>query len=245
MSERVKHRIVGALVLSSLMIIFLPAILKKSNHNFEKNIKLALKLPNKPSLPKVNAPNDKEIFKSVSVVQPQKIKVAKVDKNLLIAKAEPLEVKHLPIAGSNISSINSTKFNKDKNYIKLASNIPKPPSSVKTESLNLKKASVVALNPISTNKDKNVIKVSNPSQGKFFSIQVATFTQKSNADLLIDKLKNKGFIAAANAIKKENGNVLYQVVVGKVSQRDEAIDLQKKLASTMQLNGFIVKSEVS
>ncbi len=205
MSERVKHRIVGILVISSLMIIFLPAALKKSNHNFEKNIKIALKLPNKPNLPSVEAVSDKELFNSANVVNAPKIKVTKVHKNALIAKAEPLEIKKINLDGSNIASINNKHFNKDKNLIKLASN----------------------------------------SNGQIFSIQVATFTQKSNANTLIDKLKNNGFHASYNTIKRKNGKIVYQVVVGQVSQRVEAVDLQKKLASTMQLNGFIVQSEVS
>lgn len=238
MSERLKHRVIGVLVIASLLVIFVPAMLKNSNHNFEKNIKIALKLPSKPNLPKVDVPNNKELFKSVNVVKPQKIKVAKIQKNLLIAKAEPLEIKHFASRNSNIASIANNKFNNDKTYIKVAANGQQ--NTQKPEKL-----SANTLNASNVNKVTNAIKIANSSQSTFFSIQVATFTQKNNADLLVEKLKNKGFSAVFNSIKNDKGVVLYQVVVGKVSQREQALDLQKKLASTMQLNGFIIKSEVS
>lgn len=239
MSDRVKHRVVGILVITSLLVIFLPAVLKNSNHNFEKNIKIALKLPSKPNLPKVDMPNNKELFNSVNVVKPQKIKVAKIHKNFLIAKAEPLEIKNFASRNSNIASIGDNKFKNDKTYIKVAA-----ANTIQTKK-SIESLSPKNINVSNINKVKNAIKVANNSQNTFFSIQVATFTQKNNADILVEKLKDKGFYAASNQIKKDNGIVLYQVVVGKVSQREQALDLQKKLASMMQLNGFIIKSEVS
>lgn len=205
MSESAKHKLVGALVIISLMIIFLPAILKKSNRNFEQNIKIALKLPLKPNLPNVDLPTNKQVFNAAKVVEAKEVKVAKVRRNLLIAKAEPLEVKNFKNTTSNIASINDSKFREDEKLIKVAS----------------------------------------IAQSQFFSIQVATFTQKSNADILVGKLKNNGFNASYNRSKNDNGRLMYQVVVGKLKQRGQAIDLQKKLASSMQLNGFIVQTEVS
>lgn len=234
MSDRIKHRVVGFLVIASLLVIFLPAMLRNSNHNFEKNIKIALKVPSKPNLPKVDIPNHKELFKSVKVVKPQKITVAKIHKNFLIAKAEPLEVKNLSSQNSQILSIADNKFNK-KTYVKIAANSQQNPQ----------KLSVHNVNPSDINKVKNTIKIAHHTQSTIFSIQVATFMQKNNADILVARLKNKGFYAASNSVKNDKGIVLYQVVVGKVNQREQALDLQKKLASIMQLNGFIIKSEVS
>ena len=205
MSERAKHQLIGALVIISLLIIFLPAALKKSNRNFESNIKIALKLPSKPSMPSVDLPTDKQMFNSAKVVDAKEIKVAKVRKNLLIAKAEPLEVKRISSSTSNIASVSGKQFKTDDKLIKVADN----------------------------------------ADGQIFSIQVASFTQKSNADVLVGKLKNKGFNASYNKDTNKNGKIFYHVVVGKLRQRGKAVDLQKELASSMQLNGFIVQSEVS
>lgn len=205
MSERAKHQLIGALVIISLLIIFLPAALKKSNRNFESNIKIALKLPSKPSMPSVDLPTDKQMFNSARVVDSKEIKVAKVRKNLLIAKAEPLEVKKLGSSASNIASVSGKHFKISDKLIKVVDN----------------------------------------SEEQFFSIQVASFTQKSNADVLVGKLKNNGFNATYNKDITKKGRVMYHVVVGKLRRRGQAVDLQKELASSMQLNGFIVQSEVS
>lgn len=205
MSESAKHKLVGSLVIISLMLIFLPVILKKSNRNFEQNIKIALKQPLKPSMPNVDLPTSKQMFDNAKVVDAKEVKIAKVRKNLLISKAEPLELKKLKNSSSNIASLDGKKF-------KIAN---KP------------------------------VKVAADPQAQFFSIQVATFTQRSNADILVGKLKKNGFNASCNHSKSDNGKVLYQVVVGKLRQRGRAVDLQKRLASSMQLNGFIVQTEVS
>lgn len=205
MSESAKHKLVGSLVIISLMLIFLPVILKKSNRNFEQNIKIALKQPLKPSMPNVDLPTSKQMFDNAKVVDAKEVKIAKVRKNLLISKAEPLELKKLKNSSSNIASLDGKKFKIENKPVKVASD----------------------------------------PQAQFFSIQVATFTQRSNADILVGKLKKNGFNASCNNSKSDNGKVLYQVVVGKLKQRGKAVDLQKRLASSMQLNGFIVQTEVS
>ena len=205
MSESAKHKLIGALVITSLMMIFLPVILKKSNRNFEQNIKIALKQPLKPNMPNVDLPTNKQMFDTVKVVEAKEVEIAKVRKNLLISKAEPLELKKLQNNSSGIASLGDKKFKVENKPVKVAAD----------------------------------------SQSQFFSIQVATFTQRSNADVLVGKLKKNGFNASCNHSKNDNGKVLYQVVVGKLRQRGKAVDLQKRLASSMQLNGFIVQTEVS
>src|SRR3990167_875723 len=92
MSEKVKHRIVGLMVITSLAVIFLPAVLKKSNYNFEKNIKVALQLPKPPKAPKVALPSNKEMFNSARVVHVKPVQIVTAHRHPTIAKAEPLEI---------------------------------------------------------------------------------------------------------------------------------------------------------
>lgn len=77
-----------------------------------------------------------------------------------------------------------------------------------------------------------------------YAIQLATFTKPSNAQTLVDSLRSKGFEASMQ-IKQTTDGALYHVVVGRVAQRDAAVDLQKKLVDNTQLNGIIVKTKVS
>jgi DedD protein len=210
-SERTKHRLIGILVLVSIGVIFLPAIMKKSNKHFEKNIRIALKLPSKPELPNVDAPNNRALFKQVKVASAPAVEVPKVRKNSLIAKASSLNPKL-----------------KQKTVLASASSEEVKPA--------LKKVEVVKTDV------ETIINTELPKQ--IFSIQVATFTQQSNADILVEKLRDNGFVASYNTIDGERGN-LYQVIVGKLSEREKAVDLQKRLVTNMQLNGFIIKSGVS
>ena len=76
-----------------------------------------------------------------------------------------------------------------------------------------------------------------------FTIQLASFTQEANAQSLVNKLRLQGFAASKQIVKNPQG-VVYQVIVGHVKQRDQAIDLQKILVDNTRLNGLIIKTKV-
>lgn len=82
------------------------------------------------------------------------------------------------------------------------------------------------------------------SQKAVYAVQLASFTQKNNAQALVKRLKTEGYDASYNTIMKKQGP-LYKVVVGQLSQRNDAMDLRKNLVDNMQLKGFIVKTGVS
>lgn len=77
-----------------------------------------------------------------------------------------------------------------------------------------------------------------------FAIQLASFNNEANAQALIHSLQAQGFPATQQIVKNPKGMV-YQVIVGRLRQRDQAIDLQKKLVDNTQLNGLIIKTRVS
>ena len=76
-----------------------------------------------------------------------------------------------------------------------------------------------------------------------FTIQLASFNNEANAQALIHSLQAQGFAATQQIVKNPKGMV-YQVIVGRLTQRDQAIDLQKKLVDNTQLNGLIIKTRV-
>lgn len=77
-----------------------------------------------------------------------------------------------------------------------------------------------------------------------FTIQLAAFNKQANAQALIRQLQGQGFAATQHIVKTPEGPV-YQVIVGRMRQREQAIDLQKKLVDNTQLNGLIIKTKVS
>lgn len=77
-----------------------------------------------------------------------------------------------------------------------------------------------------------------------YGVQLASFGQQRNAEYLVARLRKQGFDATYNKINGKKG-MFYQVVVGLVNQKNDAVSLQKKLANNMQLNGFVIKAGVS
>ena len=76
-----------------------------------------------------------------------------------------------------------------------------------------------------------------------YAVQLASFSQLSNAQSLVTRLRSAGFKATYN---RSNGKrEFYKVIVGDFKQRDEALHLKKQLLASTQLNGVIIKTEVS
>ncbi len=211
-SERSKYRLVGVLVVLAFAVIFLPVVMKKSNMRLEENINVSLKLPVKPALPQVAIPNQSTMLKKLKVAHVQIPTPSTVRQNSLIAKAEHLNP-HQEIK-----------------QVSVLASIPRKLTLVAPKVAQVEQPSRIDAIPVKP------VSVAKPR----FSIQVATFSQKSNADNLIQQLHQKGYIATYNTLSRPQGQ-LYQVVVGQVNQRAQAVDLQKKLANNMQLNGLIVK----
>lgn len=211
LSEQNKHRIIGVLVILSVLMLIMPAVMKKSTQRFEENLSVSLKLPARPMLPKVAVPSSKTMFKSVKVAKVDIPKAPSVPATSLIAKAEPLNKQTALLQKSMIASVN--------HQFKTVAN--KPVQTAQRET-NAKKIALAA------------------NARSIFSVQVATFVQQSNASHLVDQFKRQGFAATYHKINNEKGE-FYRVVVGQLSEREQALSLQKKIASNMQLNGFVVK----
>lgn len=195
--ERTKHRLVGVIVVLALMIIFLPAMLRESDKNFDELT--SYRLPKKPPMPKVSVMEPKAMLGSVhsaSVSVPQ----SKAPMQLEIAAARPLS----PHA-SQEQVIQAAK--------------------IMTKKLQIAERKSMKYNEV-------------------FTIQLASFNKEANAQALIDKLRKQGFDATKQKTKTPQGWV-YQVIVGQVKQRNQAIDLQKKLVDNTKLNGLIIKTKVS
>lgn len=103
--ERMKHRLTGVVVMVSIAVIFLPAMMKKSNQHFEDSISVSLKLPPKPTPPQVAMPNKKIMFDSVKVAHVELPKHIEEPHSVLIAKAEPLSKPVLTRVEKSVKSV--------------------------------------------------------------------------------------------------------------------------------------------
>lgn len=251
MDERVKHRLIGLAVILSIGAIFAPAIMKKSSQRIDANMIVSVKLPAKPSQPNIDMTAKKGMFENAKVAHVELPSVN--DKQLTLpslAKAESLsksnEKNELPGERLALADI-ETKA--DSQALKTDTQSQKPQivsakvAAVHKVAKGLKfsappaKSKEVAKNPkVIKPLEKNTFE---SKSKKGFTIQLATFSQQRNADNLISKLKMKGYVATSSRVKTSDGFV-YKVLVGQVNKKEQAQELQAKLANALQMKGFII-----
>ena len=216
MDERLKHRLTGVVVILAIAAIFVPAVMKKSNQHFEEKLNFSVRLPPRPILPDVAVTKEKAIFQTVKVAHVDIPAVVQVPRLTQIAKAEPLSVK---------------------------SSLPAAPI-INVRPALAKVDVVVGPAVKAASAPRKLAKVSSRVKKAVYAVQIASFTQKVNAQSLVTRLRSKGFNASYSKFSSKQG-AFYKVTVGELNQKDEAINLQKKLVLSMQLNGFIIKTDVS
>jgi DedD protein len=224
LSEQVKHRLTGLVVVLSIAVIFLPAMMKKQGHHPIENMTLSVKLPHRPIPPKVTITSEKALFHSVKVAHVELPPVVTPPPVSQLAFAEPL----------NIPSV-----------------VPSAPR-LKTKALMLtkvKKVRPLAPKVLAHKKivqravTKKTAKVALPHSA-IYAVQLGAFSDQDNAKSLVQRLRSKGYAASYRQLRGKQGAV-YQVIVGQAHQKKEADHLKQQLAQSLQLHGFIVKKGVA
>lgn len=139
LDERVKHRLVGVVVLLAVATIFLPALMKKSNYHLDEKVNISVKLPEKPQLPKVAIPDQNAMFNTIQVAhvdlpinrqQPKisnQVKAVSISKSTNLANAGLIvnpAIKQVATINSSLGNISSKKLQpikKDSYVVQLAS----------------------------------------------------------------------------------------------------------------------------
>lgn len=231
MSERIKHRLTGMIVIISIAVIFLPAMVKKSNRRFEETMSVSVQLPPKPKAPVVAIPEKHTLFESVQVAQVKLPALPPAPPKSQIAKMMPAKKQPIPeatVAPSVVAEIDlPTKSD--------ANIATKPVVKRAVAPINLSRAPVSA--PVKV--AKKVLQL--PPSKIGYGVQLASFSQKANADVLVNRLRQQGYQARYTVLGRP-GHSTYKVVVGPTQQRGTAVNLQRQLASSMNLRGFIVKA---
>ena len=252
--EKIKHRVIGLAVLMSIALVFVPAMVKKSNQRLDRNMNLSLNLPPKPAFPSVAAVKPQVLFKTLKVAQVNLTEVTDNKRTTTIARAESLSgqtmatrsiIQKTPAMPSTVVIAKADKpVQRTKVSIPLATmikpkNIPKPIQRAVVPV----KPSVVARAANHRNAHPRLLAsaqrpagVKSPRKKETFSVQVASFERQDNALYLVHTLVKNGFKASY-----DKQGIKYRVLVGELGQRDDAKNLQQKLASAAQLSGFIVK----
>ncbi|MDP3269983.1 MAG: SPOR domain-containing protein [Legionella sp.] len=246
MDEKLKHRLIGLAVIISLGAIFAPAVMKKSSQTHENNFSVNVKLPPKPLAPDVVMNDERELFKT--------IKVAKVEIPAVSAENQlPELAKAAPIKSDMVSSKPSTVAHQAQPTVmdapvKLALNQAARDTAKNT--VHVAAAHAISKTPIIAkhNTPQPKLAVKEPkkpsSKSEIYAVQLASFSKLNNAQTLVNKLRGKGYKANLTKVAGKQGPV-YKVFVGHSPRKDIALKLKSQLASSMQINGFVVNTGVS
>lgn len=249
MDEKLKHRLIGLAVIISLGAIFAPAVMKKSSQNLDSNLSVNVKLPAKPIPPDVVMTDEKELFRTIKVAKveiapvsgeshlPELVKAETIKSDLIntdravnVARAET-EVKSAPVQLALNQAVKSTA----RKAISVAAVKPVKPAPVIASKQKpvVKAAKVIAKAKVKPSIKKDI-----------YAVQLASFSQISNAQSLVNRLRGKGYKANFMKAPSRQGSV-YKVYVGHSPSKNDVIKLKTQLASAMQLNGFVVNTGVS
>lgn len=216
-NERQKHYLVGILVIFSIGVVFLPSFLKKANDHYEDNISISVRLPTKPEMPKVTVPEEKKVFQSVKVAHVDLSSESQIPKAPRTVKAEAISTKR-----TEQTEIKLAKEEKTKDPVK---RVPAKPSASQSQAV---------INP----------RKAVPVKNSVYSVQLASFIHKNNAESLVSRLRKQGYTAYYN-IYTGKKKTYYKVYVGHITDKSAAKTLQQQLADRIHLKGLVIKTGVS
>lgn len=102
-TEQVKYRLTGGVILITAVCLFMPMMMKKSNQRFEENLSLSLKVPPKPQTPELTIPTAQQVFNKIKPTdtpasapqvakRPVKIEISKAERLESVIPTVPLEI---------------------------------------------------------------------------------------------------------------------------------------------------------
>ena len=192
----IKQRIIGAIVLVSLGIIFIPLLLNGG-------------LDSKQSISGNNIPPMPKTLKRELVEPPKAIKTPQA--KVIVSK---------PV----FSSSSSSKPN---------------PVSKPVRNVAYKADKPVKEKTITEHQYKQVSKPATARINSAYTLQIASFSKKSNAVALRDKLRNKGFKAYIEQISTAKGK-MYRLRAGPYLQFDQISRQKKKIEKQFKVSNTVI-----
>lgn len=216
MEQKLKQRLVGAIVLISLAVIFIPIILEgpddewtPRSHSIPEPPQMDYGVPLVPSRP---AKESASVVPTQTVVEPdaETEAVAAVEAETEAEQTEPAAAPAVAAPAEPVAA-------------------DAPPPQAESETTAARDA---VSQPDST---------PGLSAGGWV-IQVGSFSHESNANGLRERLKSSGYDAFLQDVAVGQSRA-YRVVVGPLRERKAAELLRDRLANEMQLRGIVVENK--
>ena len=215
-----KQRMVGALVLVALAVIFLPMLFSRQDEQRQVTVD-APAAPQAPSVPPVQV-------EPVAVPEPQALPQEPVPSDEELA--EQPAVPSTPIAPAPAAPVASSKPAVAPTAVPAAPAI-KPAPTQPITAAPTQPTSAAAAKPDTTQRrvDANGLSVS-------WSVQLASLTSRESAESLQKSLRSQGYNAYIRSADGKN-----RVFVGPLIERAEADRLRDLLSRQQNLKGFVVR----
>lgn len=211
LDKGLKQRVVGALVLLALAVIFLPMLFSRED-DVRQVVVEAPVMPKPPAMPTVEV-------QPTEVPEPQ---AEDADNAVPIAEAAPAQVPSAPIGSLPAQQAPPTQP-KAPAPQPVAPKPAQPPAQVQVA------APAVPVQQPAQRLDSNNLPVS-------WSVQLASLSNRARADELQKSLRSQGYNAYVRSFDGMN-----RVFVGPVVERAEADRLRDQLGKQQKLNGFVVR----
>ena len=210
---RIKQRVIGAIVLVSLGVIFIPMLLNSERSLDDGMPVFGSNIPSKPAY--ISQKSDDTITPSSGAI---------IIKSQADFDSRTIVDEHTPkLKDDSVASFAEV----DKpNKVTEKSKTPTKKKIVKTTTTEKK---------IITAKRVPAAKTT----AKAWAIQVGSFSERKNAFSLRNKLRKKQFTAFVESVKTAKGNI-YRVRVGPEVQRAQAEKTQKRLVKELKISGLVV-----
>ncbi|MDH1010485.1 SPOR domain-containing protein [Pseudomonas nicosulfuronedens] len=211
LDKGLKQRVVGALVLLALAVIFLPMLFSRED-DVRQVVVEAPVMPKPPAMPTVEV-------QPTEVPEPQ---AEDADNAVPPAEAAPAQTPSAPIASLPTQQAQPAQP-------KAAAPQPVAPKSAAPAQVQASAAPVAPAQQPAQRLDSNNLPVS-------WSVQLASLSNRARADELQKSLRSQGYNAYVRSFDGMN-----RVFVGPVVERAEADRLRDQLGKQQKLNGFVVR----
>jgi DedD protein len=237
-----KHRLIGAVVLISLAVIFVPMLLDVNDESGQvirgTNIPpepeyefSPLNVPNKPAVATADEKTEQSDVTFVDEHTPEMNEPAKKSADGQPEATEPEKTDDEQTADHGEDTSETTG---QAETAKTSAETAKTPPEKEIKIDSVKPAPQVP--PPATG--RAVQKEPNKAIPAW-AVQVGSFTQRANALKLRDKIRSGGYASYVEVVKTDKG-LIYRVRVGPELNKSAAETLQQQLAKDMKVRGFVV-----
>jgi DedD protein len=219
MDQMLKQRLIGAIVIISLAVIFIPMILEGPDDA------LSPRTQDMPPPPTIDYQTEVELPVPAETTEASEAAAPVVTEQEVAAIPEPPTAQPEP-------TVKPPEV-----VTKHPEAAIKPPAAV-ASAKTLKPA--VSKQPPPQASAKSAAEP--PSAAGAWIVQVGSFGQQPNAVSLRDRLKKSGYPAFVQEVKGVDGHT-YRVAIGPETDRGEAEKLRDKLARELRLKGMVLQNK--